>query len=108
MVNVLDRLFAGLHSAHSVWRRRAWFARLVRDRLERSSRPLRVLDIACGGSRYLRDVIDDRLDVTFVDQDPGALAFVDQWLPAGTSARLLCAPVRTLPSGSRPARSSTS
>ena len=97
VVNVLDRLFADLHSAHSVWRRRAWFARLVRDRVERSSRPLRVLDIACGGSRYLRDVIDDRLDVTFVDQDPGALAFVDQWLPAGARRALLCAPVRTLP-----------
>jgi len=78
VVNVLDRLFADLHSARSVWRRRAWFARLVRDRVERSSRPVRVLDIACGGSRYLRDVIDGRLDVTFVDQDSGALAFVDQ------------------------------
>ena len=97
VVNVLDRLFAGLHSAQSVWRRRAWFARLVRDRLERSPRPLRVLDIACGGSRYLRDVIDGRVDVTFVDQDPSALAFVDQWLPAGSTARLLCAPVRKLP-----------
>jgi hypothetical protein len=77
VVNVLDRLFADLHSAHSVWRRRAWFARLVRERLERSTRPVRILDIACGGSRYLRDVIDHRLEVTFVDQDPGALAFVD-------------------------------
>jgi SAM-dependent methyltransferase len=97
VVNVLDRLFASLHSAHSVWRRRAWFARLVSDRLERSSRPVRVLDIACGGSRYLRDVIDGRLHVTFVDQDAGALAFVDQWLPADAAARLLCAPVRRLP-----------
>jgi len=97
VVNVLDRLFADLHSARSVWRRRAWFARLVRDRVERSSRPVRVLDIACGGSRYLRDVIDGRLDVTFVDQDSGALAFVDQWLPTGAAARLVCAPVRTLP-----------
>ena len=97
VVNVLDRLFAGLHSARSVWRRRAWFARLVSERVERASRPVRVLDIACGGSRYLRDVIDGRLDVTFVDQDPGALAFVEQWLPTGATARLLCAPVRTLP-----------
>ena len=96
VVNVLDRLFAGLHSAHSVWRRRTWFARLVSERVERSSRPVRVLDIACGGSRYLRDVIDGRLEVTFVDQDPGALAFVDQWLPADATARLLCAPIRTL------------
>ena len=97
VVNVLDRLFAGLHSAQSVWRRRAWFARLVSERVERSARPVRVLDIACGGSRYLRDVIDGRLEVTFVDQDPGALAFVEQWLPTGATARLLCAPVRTLP-----------
>ena len=104
VVNVLDRLFAGLHSARSVWQRRAWFARLVSDRVERSSRPVRVLDIACGGSRYLRDVFDDRLEVTFVDQDPGALAFVDQWLPAGAKARLLCAPVRTLPQPARARR----
>src|SRR4051812_40673359 len=93
VVNVLDRLFAGLHSAHSVWRRRARFARLVGERLERSSRPVRVLDIACGGSRYLRDVIDPRLEITFVDQDPGALAFVESWLPPRAKARLLCAPV---------------
>jgi len=94
VVNVLDRLFAGLHSAHSVWSRRAWFARLVRERVARSSRPVRVLDIACGGSRYLRDVIDDRLDVTFLDQDPAALAFVEGWLPV--PARRLCVPVRAL------------
>jgi extracellular factor (EF) 3-hydroxypalmitic acid methyl ester biosynthesis protein len=97
VVNVLDRLFADLHSAHAVWRRRAWFARLVRDRRRRSSRPLRILDIACGGSRYLRDEMDGRLDVTFLDQDPAALTFVEQWLPAGRTARLLCAPVRALP-----------
>ncbi len=97
VVNVLDRLFAELHSAHSVWRRRAWFAKLVGDRVAQSSRPVRVLDIACGGSRYLRDVLDGRLEITFVDQDPGALAFVDQWLPAGATARLVCAPIRTLP-----------
>jgi SAM-dependent methyltransferase len=97
VVNVLDRLFAVLDSARSVWRRRRWFARRVSDLAERSSRPVRVLDVACGGSRYLRDVIDHRLDVTFVDQDPGALAFVDSWLPAGATARLLCGPVRKLP-----------
>src|SRR4051812_5231812 len=57
VVNVLDRLFASLHSAHSVWQRRAWFARLVRERLERSSRPVRVLDIACGGGRHPPGVI---------------------------------------------------
>jgi SAM-dependent methyltransferase len=97
VVNVLDRLFAGLHSAQSVWGRRAWFAQLVSERVEGASRPVRVLDIACGGSRYLRDTIDGRLDVTFVDQDPGALAFVGQWLPSDATARLLCAPVRALP-----------
>ena len=96
VVNVLDRLFADLHSASSVWRRRAWFARRVRDRVERSSRPVRVLDIACGGSRYLRDVIDGRLEVTFVDQDPRA-GLRGPVAADGAAARLLCAPVRTLP-----------
>ena len=47
----------------------------VRDRLERPRCPLRVLDIACGGSRYLRDVIEaGRRDLR--GRGPSALAFV--------------------------------
>ena len=61
-----------------------------------------MLDVACGGSRYVRDVIDRHgaaaVDPTFLDQDPAALAFVESWLEScgDGRARLLCAPVRRL------------
>jgi SAM-dependent methyltransferase len=103
VVNLLDGLYSSVHSVRAVWFRRAWFARLLRERVARAGgRPVRVLDIACGGSRYVRDVLAgsaaDSLEVTFVDQDPAALAFVNRWLPAARPAsfRTLCAPVRRL------------
>ena len=104
LVNVLDGLYASVHSVRAVWDRRGWFARLVQEhRHDRKGAPLRVLDLACGGSRYLRDVMTvatgDALAVTFVDQDPAALAFIEGWLPQANegSHRLVCAPVRGLP-----------
>ncbi len=104
LVNVLDGLYASVHSVRAVWDRRGWFGRLVREhRQGRGGAPLRVLDLACGGSRYLRDVMTvaggDALAVTFVDQDPAALAFIESWLPQtnGGSCQLVCAPVRRLP-----------
>ena len=104
LVNVLDGLYASVHSVRAVWDRRGWFACLVREhRQDRGGAPLRVLDVACGGSRYLRDVMTvsdaDALAVTFVDQDPTALAFIESWLPEteDRACQLVCAPVRRLP-----------
>jgi extracellular factor (EF) 3-hydroxypalmitic acid methyl ester biosynthesis protein len=103
VVNVLDSLFRSVHSVHAVWHRRAWFAGLIEAALTDVDRPLRVLDVACGGSRYVRDVIDRRgptaVHATFLDQDPAAVAHVASWLPtpAHPHARLLCAPIRDLP-----------
>jgi extracellular factor (EF) 3-hydroxypalmitic acid methyl ester biosynthesis protein len=94
-----------VHSVRAVWHRRRWFTRVITAcREETSGRAVRVLDIACGGSRYIRDAMSapgarDQLTVTFLDQDPAALAFVSSWLPdiAQTSSRLVCGPVRRLP-----------
>lgn len=104
VVNVLDGLFATVHSVQAVWHRRHWFRTLVRDAVaRREGRRCRVLDIACGGSRYVRDLVSSPagrwLDVTFLDQDPAALAFLAGCLQGErlASHRLLCAPVRRLP-----------
>ncbi len=101
IINLLDGLYRSVHSVQAVWHRRAWFAAMIAARLDasRAQRPVRVLDIACGGSRYLRDLVGRHpaaLEATFLDQDPAALAFVEAWLPmqARGASRLICAPVR--------------
>jgi extracellular factor (EF) 3-hydroxypalmitic acid methyl ester biosynthesis protein len=97
VVNVLDGLYASVHSVQAVWHRRRWFAGLVR-REQRARDAVRVLDVACGGSRYLRDLMTGPraaagVEAVFVDQDPAAIAFVESWLPDGASATV-CAPAR--------------
>lgn len=73
-------------------------------------RPWRILDVACGGSRYLRDGIDAqplrRIRATLSDQDPAALAFVQSLLPADQrrDCVIVCAPVRKLAGILRPDR----
>jgi SAM-dependent methyltransferase len=102
VVNLLEDLSRSVHSVQAVWHRRRWFRDLIQDRLKRVGRPVRVLDVACGGSRYLRDVFaasgPDAVAATFVDQDPTALAYVASWLPASAAdrCRLVCAPVKRL------------
>ncbi len=102
VVNLLDELFRSVHSVRAVWHRRAWFAAAITAQLNATDGPIQLLDVACGGSRYLRDVIDrhggETLRVTFVDQDPTALSFVESWLPPAALAgsRRICAPVRRL------------
>jgi extracellular factor (EF) 3-hydroxypalmitic acid methyl ester biosynthesis protein len=96
VVNVLDGLYASVHSVQAVWHRRRWFADLVRR--ERScAGALRVLDVACGGSRYLRDVmtgpVTGGVAGVLLDQDPAAIAFVERWLPDNGSLTV-CAPAR--------------
>lgn len=103
VVNALDHLYKTVHSVQAVWHRRMWFRELLREEALAARRPLRVLDVACGGSRYLRDLMTDvsadgtAFDVTFVDQDPSALAHVQAWLPDGHRARTVCAPIKRLP-----------
>jgi hypothetical protein len=103
VVNILDYLYSTVDSVRAVWHRRRWYARLINSlRANRDSRtPVRILDLACGGSRYLRDVIlgEDApgwMQPVFVDQDPAALAFVATWLPdhLRNGSRRICGPVQ--------------
>jgi SAM-dependent methyltransferase len=113
--NLLDELYRSVHSVQAVWDRRRWFAGLIERSLAAHQWPLRLLDVACGGARHLRDVIDRHpegvLEVTLIDREPAALAYVDAWLPtaAAVDCRLICGSpqaaaelVRRSTSGSRP------
>jgi len=102
VVNLLDSLYRTVHSVRAVWHRRRWYAQLVAELLDTSPahQPVRILDLACGGSRYVRDVVGNGADVrtvelTFLDPDPSALSFVRSWLPVHPRgcARLICGPV---------------
>jgi SAM-dependent methyltransferase len=96
VVIVLDGLYASVHSVQAVWHRRRWFADLVRRERARTD-AIRVLDVACGGSRYLRDLMTGPapggVAGVFLDQDPTAIAFVERWLPDNGSLTV-CAPAR--------------
>lgn len=97
VVNLLDALCRSVHSVQALWDRRRWFAGLIEGWVPARERPLRLLDVACGGGRHLRDVIechpDGRLEATLIDRDPAALAYIDEWMPAadGIACRLICA-----------------
>jgi extracellular factor (EF) 3-hydroxypalmitic acid methyl ester biosynthesis protein len=102
IVNCLDSAMKSVHCVQAVWHRRWWFRVLIEQVQNRLDRPVRVLDIACGGSRYCRDFLDlhpDRLELTVVDQDPSAIAYVHSWLDSRSRDRhrLLCSPVKSLP-----------
>jgi SAM-dependent methyltransferase len=102
VVNLLDGLFKSVHSVKAMWDRRGWFAGLISARVGHGAAPVCVLDVACGGGRCVRDVMDHHgtraVRATFVDQDSTALSFVASWLPpsALSTSRLVCAPVRRL------------
>ena len=102
LINLLDELFRSVHSVQAIWHRREWFTQLITNAWLTTEATVRVLDVACGGSRHIRDAIDRHgpaaVDATFVDQDPAALAFVESWLEGRGNplAQLICAPVRDL------------
>ncbi len=102
IVNCLDAAMRSVHSVQAVWHRRRWFRALIEQVQDRLDRPARVLDIACGGSRYCRDFLDlhpGGLELTALDQDPSAIAYVRSWVDPRSRERhhLLCAPVKSLP-----------
>jgi SAM-dependent methyltransferase len=89
IVNLLDYVFSTVHSVQSVWERRHFFKRLLHQEYERNERRLRILDVACGGARYIQDFLRDidagaAIEITLVDQDAAALNFcktvsLEQW-----------------------------
>lgn len=103
IVNCLDYIFTTVHSVQSVWERRRQFAQILRRAYEENGKRLRILDVACGGSRYTADFLTavedaERLEITLVDQDPAAIAFcrmksLKQWTSRLTT---YCIPIRRL------------
>lgn len=102
-VNLADYLYRSVDSVRALWHRRRWYAELVSELLatREARRPIQILDLACGGSRYVRDVVgaetaDGAVELTFLDEDPSALAFIRSWLPSHLRAgtRFICGPVR--------------
>jgi 2-polyprenyl-3-methyl-5-hydroxy-6-metoxy-1,4-benzoquinol methylase len=103
-VNCLDYLFSTVHSVRSVWERRHWFAALFEKEYQRNGGRLRILDVACGGSCYIRDFLSRRQDtsgieITLVDQDPAALAYcrTESLRPWLSQLRMLSVPIKRLP-----------
>jgi 2-polyprenyl-3-methyl-5-hydroxy-6-metoxy-1,4-benzoquinol methylase len=77
LVNCLDYAFSTIGSVESVWNRRRWLTELLRREFNRKAK-LSVLDIACGGARYIGDFLSsirepEGVSVTLVDQDVVAL-----------------------------------
>jgi extracellular factor (EF) 3-hydroxypalmitic acid methyl ester biosynthesis protein len=101
IVNCLDAAMRSVHSVQAVWHRRTWLRQLLERVWETAGRPLRVLDVACGGSRYCREFAvrhPGQLSLVALDQDPAAIAFLRSELPAGgPEQRLLCGPIKHVP-----------
>ena len=83
--NCLDLVFATVDSVQGVWDRRRVFRDVVLAEAWEHDRPVRVLDLGCGGARYLVDAAQaindpEHLQVTLIDQDPAALIYAAQRL----------------------------
>jgi SAM-dependent methyltransferase len=98
VANILDEVYASLEGVRAVWYRRAWARDLIVSTAARLERPVRVLDVGSGGSRYTRDALRLRpgaFRLAAVDEDPAAIAFLRAEVPADALDRvgLLCLPL---------------
>jgi extracellular factor (EF) 3-hydroxypalmitic acid methyl ester biosynthesis protein len=101
IVNCLDAALCSMHSMKAIWHRRIWLRQLIERVWETVDRPVRVLDVACGGSRYCREFAErhpGQIRLVALDQDPAAVAFLRSELPAsGSEQHLICGPIKHLP-----------
>ena len=102
VANVLDDVFSRLASVSGVWYRRSWCRDLIASTIGRLERPIRIMDVGCGGSRYTRDVLrlhSDSIRFAGIDEDPSAIAFLRTMLPGNALDRvgLLCTSLDYLP-----------
>jgi SAM-dependent methyltransferase len=93
IVNCLDYLMSTIPGTRSLWERRRWFEDLLRREHGRCPGGLRILDVAAGGARYVRDFLaglpaPSGVDVTLIDQDPAATAFCQAWSSPSREARV--------------------
>jgi extracellular factor (EF) 3-hydroxypalmitic acid methyl ester biosynthesis protein len=101
IVNCLDYAFTQIDSVRSVWERRRWLRDVVSAELAKKPE-LRILDVACGGARYLREALatvpDAQATITLVDQDPAALNFARSASLRDYTDRVetICTPIKNL------------
>jgi SAM-dependent methyltransferase len=93
IVNCLDYLLSTIPGTMSLWERRRWFEELLQQEHRRCPNGLRVLDVAAGGARYVRDFLAGLptaagVDVTLIDQDPAATAFCQAWSSSSREAQV--------------------
>jgi extracellular factor (EF) 3-hydroxypalmitic acid methyl ester biosynthesis protein len=106
LVNCLDYLMSTVHSTRMLWERRRWFAAALSREHVRQRGKLRVLDVAAGGARYIRDFLEQLEDasgveVTLVDQDAAAIVFCREQSLEPWSARLTTLCTRITDCGTR-------
>jgi SAM-dependent methyltransferase len=101
IVNCLDACYTSIPSFHAVCERRRHLCAIAVD--EYASRgSLRVLDIACGGARYLSDFLTHpsvRADCTalhLVDQDPSAARILGTRFAGWRNVQHHCLPLRKI------------
>ncbi len=85
VANVLDDVFSRLASVSGVWYRRTWCRDLITSTIFRLERPIRIMDVGCGGSRYTRDALPlhpGSIRFAGSDEDPSAIAFLRATLPS--------------------------
>lgn len=91
---LLDRWLLGSQLASGVRERKDMLEAFIERRAniwhEANNVPLRVLSLASGSARELRDLspeVQAKLDVTLIDQDPRSLEFATKFLPASVKGR---------------------
>jgi SAM-dependent methyltransferase len=83
VANVLDDVFLRLARVGGAWYRRTWCRDLITSTILRLERPIRIMDVGCGGSRYTRDTLElhpGSIRFAGTDEDPSAVAFLRETL----------------------------
>lgn len=103
LINCLEYVFSTNHSVIGLWERRRWLIALLKKEFKQRDE-LKILDIACGGARYLKDFMDkldspEKVKITLLDQDPSALAFAEHETLSNyvTNMTFICEPIKLLP-----------
>jgi 2-polyprenyl-3-methyl-5-hydroxy-6-metoxy-1,4-benzoquinol methylase len=85
VASVLDDVFSQLARVSGVWYRRTWCRDLISSTILRLERPIRILDVGCGDSRYTLDALQlhpGSIRFAGTDEDPSAIAFLRAMLPS--------------------------
>ena len=102
VTNVLDIIFSKLTFVSDAWYRRSWCRDLITSTVARLERPIRILDVGCGGSRYTREALQmhsGSIRFAGTDEDPSSISYLRATLPrtAIDPVGLLCTSLEYLP-----------